>query len=100
MKVTKVLLLLFTATLLYQASAQDKEESEAEELPDRLAGEKLLAAQVNAIAVLNMIRALEEEMQVRYMVMTKDIVKTKHNIVLDLTQKLVCTDSHPIISLS
>ena len=79
MKLTKALLLLFTATFPYHASAQDKEESEAEELSDRLAGEKLLAAQVNAIAVLNMIRALEEEMQVRYMVMEKDTVKTKTN---------------------
>ena len=71
----KVLLLsLLTATLPYPTSAQDKDESETEELSDRLAGEKLLAAQVNAIAVLNMIRALEEEMQVRYMVINREIV--------------------------
>ena len=46
------------------AHAQEEDKEVLEEVTDHLAGEKLLAAQVNAIAVLNMIRALEQEMEV------------------------------------
>ena len=65
-------LLPLLLTLPSSINAQEKQEkvdnpqitTESIELPDNLSGEKLLAAQVNAIAVLNMIKMLEEEMEV------------------------------------
>ena len=65
-------LLPLLLTLPSSINAQEKQEkvdnpqitTESIELPVNLSGEKLLAAQVNAIAVLNMIKMLEEEMEV------------------------------------
>ena len=65
--------LLLLSLSLSSSFAQQKEspEENAEEVPKKqsdedevLSGEKLLAAQVNAITVLNMIKALEAEMEV------------------------------------